>query len=619
MNMSDATNKYDILDGRNHLYQWDTGRTVSFPQSQAVEEVHIPTGQGLIKRTLQNGILTIPDLALQQEGPLILFLVQIQDGRYTKQKVQIDVYPRPKPADYIDPPEESSTIDLIIDRLQQQVETDLNFTPTINQIKQTVAGLCNDITAFQQTSSALSDSIDSIRENEAELSGTVNGMRQQVASLSNTMDDLKDYLGYSDGDVIGLEADFQNSVFTHLGGATGLNPGTDFDRFPMYGERKRCNVADNGSILAWYGDAGFKEDGSNGQVMVYQPKFYYRVVPVKLDPIATGIGHHLRKARYYLSAIPKPGFLLHPAFYDEAGNEVSYILYSAYEGCLYDTSSGAYNQTDVQTMDAAADKLSSIAGVKPVSGLVQAFTRTAAEQMAQNRGKGWHIDTIKAVSAQQLLMMLEYGTLQLQLAFGKGVSQITDIASYNCASLTGSTSSLGNTTGNAVSTINEKGGVQTAETDNGKVSVSYRGVENPFGNIWKLVDGVNFYGNGTMGGGQPFLCSDFNFAESKSTGNYLGAGFTLTNANGYVSAMGYSRTYDWLFLPSETLGNSSSPVGDYVYVTPNMNSYRICRFGGYWYDTSSAGGFSWNATNSPGAVARSFSARLIRIPTKEDI
>jgi hypothetical protein len=32
----------------------------------------------------------------------------------------------------------------------------------------------------------------------------------------------------------------------------------------MYGNRRRCNVLDDGTITAWYGDSNFKEDGSNG-------------------------------------------------------------------------------------------------------------------------------------------------------------------------------------------------------------------------------------------------------------------------------------------------------------------------------------------------------------------
>ena len=31
---------------------------------------------------------------------------------------------------------------------------------------------------------------------------------------------------------------------------------------------RRCNVLDNGTVSAYYGDINYKEDGSNGQVMV---------------------------------------------------------------------------------------------------------------------------------------------------------------------------------------------------------------------------------------------------------------------------------------------------------------------------------------------------------------
>ncbi len=115
----------------------------------------------------------------------------------------------------------------------------------------------------------------------------------------------------------------------------------------MYGGRKRCNVADNGTITAYYGDTNYADDGTNGQVMVYQPKFYYKVVPLKLEKnVDTGIGYHIRKANYYVSDTPKAGFKPHPAFYDENGNEVDYILYSAYEGVLKKASdTGYYNDS----------------------------------------------------------------------------------------------------------------------------------------------------------------------------------------------------------------------------------------------------------------------------------
>lgn len=434
--------------------------------------------------------------------------------------------------------------------------------------------------------------------------------------------DLRAYLGLTDEDILGVQVDYKNKTFTRIAGAVHLTKGADFDRFPMFGGRKRCNVADDGTIVAWYGDADYAEDGSMGQVMVYQPKFYYLVCPVVYDPIETGIGYHLRKANYYVSEKPRAGFRLHPAFYDANGNEIDYILDSAFEGSIWDADggtngTGAYLLLDEQVMTVSADKFCSIAGAKPASGLTQNLTRPNIEQMAKNRGDGWHGDLIKPVSARQLLMIIELGMMNTQTGIGQGVVSIPDNSAFNCSSLTGSTSSLGNGTGQAAQTINEKGGATTTETANGKTAITWRGTENPWGNIWKFVYGINIWGNSAMGGGQPYICTDFNFAESKNSGNYEGAGFTVTNANGYISAMGYSTKYDWLFIASETLGNSSLPVGDYHYITQNLNGYRIAHLGGSWDYGGHAGAFYWTLYNGVGFRYRTFGGRLVYVPTKD--
>lgn len=425
--------------------------------------------------------------------------------------------------------------------------------------------------------------------------------------------DIRAYLGMIETeDVLGLCVDYKNKTFTRLAGAVGLSAGADFDAFGMYGGRKKCNVLDNGTISAYYGDADYAEDGSNGQVMVYQPKFYYLVTPLEYDPIDTGIGYHLRKANYYITTKKRTGFKLHPAFYDASGNEVDYILIGAYEGSLYDTSAGAYITDDAQVMNASEDLFCSIAGVHPASGLTQNLTRPNIETMCKNRGTGFHSLGIKAMSAEQMLMMIELGTLNFQSAIGNGVTSITDNSAYSCASYTGSTASLGNGTGMASSTNDYTG---TAQTGNGKTSICYRGVENHWGNIYKFVCGVNIWGNGAMGGGQPFICKDFNYAESKNSDNYEGAGFTVTNANGYINAMGYSTKCDWLFMPSEIGGNSSLPVGDYTYVTPDLNAYRIALLGGSWYNSLNAGGFYWDLHAGVGYRYRNIGGRLLYVPT----
>ena len=432
--------------------------------------------------------------------------------------------------------------------------------------------------------------------------------------------DIRAYLGMIETeDVLGITMDYKNKTCTRIAGAKNLTAGADFDKFSMYGGRKRCNVSDGGTINAYYGDEGYTEDGSNGQVMVYQPKFYYLVCPLEYDRQETGYGYHLRKANYYVSETQRAGFKLHPAFYDKNGNEVDYILMSAYEGCIYDTSANAYMLNDEQVMDASKDKFSSIAGARPATGVSQNLTRPNIEQMAKNRGEGWHSFGIKTASMEQLLMIVELGMMNLQTAIGQGVVNLpwttgTDTTS-SYAGVTGSTASLGNGTGRATETTTYEGGVATKNTADGKTSICYRGVENFWGNIWKFAYGVNIWGNGKMAGGMPYICSDFNYAEGKNTDNYEGAGFTVTKANGYISAMGYSTKYDWLFMASECLGNSSLPVGDYTYITENLNGYRIARLGGAWADGSVAGGFCWPLTNGVGLRDRGIGGRLVYVPT----
>lgn len=431
--------------------------------------------------------------------------------------------------------------------------------------------------------------------------------------------DIRAYLGMIETeDVLGITMDYKNKTCTRIAGAKNLTAGADFDKFSMYGGRKRCNVSDGGTINAYYGDEGYTEDGSNGQVMVYQPKFYYLVCPLEYDRQETGYGYHLRKANYYVSETQRAGFKLHPAFYDKNGNEVDYILMSAYEGCIYDTSANAYLKNDEQVMDASKDKFSSIAGARPASGVSQNLTRPNIEQMAKNRGEGWHSFGIKTASMEQLLMIVEMGMMNLQTAIGQGVVNLpwttgSDTTS-SYAGATGSTASLGNGTGRATKTTTYEGGKATDYTVDGKTSICYRGVENFWGNIWKFAYGINFY----CEVGKPFLgyvCKDFNYAESKRTDNYENIGFALPSENGYISAMGYSTNYDWLFLPSEVKGNSSLPVGDYYYQNNTWDGYRIARLGGAWTGGSYAGGFCWALTYGVGTRARAIGGRLVYVPT----
>lgn len=88
---------------------------------------------------------------------------------------------------------------------------------------------------------------------------------------------------------VGLTIDYDNKSISRTQGAISLHMGNDFNDYVMYGGRMRCNVSDNGTITAFYGDSNYRDDGSNGQVMIYQPKFYYQRTP--LAKTTTTEGH----------------------------------------------------------------------------------------------------------------------------------------------------------------------------------------------------------------------------------------------------------------------------------------------------------------------------------------
>ena len=456
----------------------------------------------------------------------------------------------------------------------------------------------------------------------------VDGVNEDIVATNAAVSDLKAYIGYTGGDILGLHCDFENKIFTRLGAAAGLSAGSDFDAFPMYGQRVRVVVDSDGEIQTDMDPAEITETDLDYDVMVYQPKFYYKVVPLKLEKQSGGLGYHIRKANYYISSTPHAGFRVHPLFIDKNGNEVDYVLFSAYEASYmyWHATSQSTGYYDIfhdgvdtgTTIDYSADTLKSLPGVKPVSGKYKAMTKTNMETLAQAKSTNWHLDTIQSVAANQLLMVIEYGTFNLQNAIGKGIVSCTDVDGVNISSLTGSTKALGNATGAAASTIYDNAGNQTTNTTNGKVAVSYRGMENPWGNIFKHVNGINLWGDGSMNGGQAYIAGDYSFDESRRSGNYKPSGFTLSNGGGWISSFGYgTENFDWLILTSEVNGNganSATPVGDNCYVTSNLNANRIVTFGGDWHNGDSAGGFFESCIYSPGTKNSRIGGRLLYVP-----
>lgn len=427
-----------------------------------------------------------------------------------------------------------------------------------------------------------------------------------IQELQKQIADLEAFIGYSADDIYGVEVDFANKKFTRLSGAVNRTPGAGFDSINAFGGRKRCNVADDGTVTAYYGDSGYTTTGKNAagtpvQVMVEQPKFYYKVVPMVLEKGVKGT--KIRKARYYVSDTLKPGFKVHPAFVDN-GVVNPYIYLAAFEGALFDTSANAYILDNAQVADFAADKLSSIAGTKPAGGDTQNLTRANVRLLAQKRGKGWEQAYAATAAASQLLMLIEYASFDMQKAIGNGNTNQTSSAAN--IQYTGATVSLGNASG-AVTNAN---GIQI---------VSYRGEENFWGNIWTWVDGMNEENPDPFESGQAgtLYVADHGFADNSKASPYKNTGIHPDQGEGYVSAFGYSEEFDWLFIPAEHLGNSSLPVGDYFW--NNNPGWRVARLGGCCANGAYAGAFYWHLSNAASDRYWDIGGRLVYVPSKKEV
>ena len=350
----------------------------------------------------------------------------------------------------------------------------------------------------------------------------------------------------------------------------------DVSQLLVYSNMKRCNVADDGTINAYDGDAGYTEDGSNGQVMVYVRKFYY-----KLDVSEEGSlsGVNIRKGKWSISDTPDTGYKLHPAFIGTDGTtELDYFLYGAFEAIGQDNNgnySTNYNTTSY--------KMGSVGGnaYEPIGDLEIYTART----MAANRGTGWYQAAVRQTMAVQMLFAVEYG-FNSQLSLGQGFTDSSNTDPINTGTTTGSISS--------------------GSTTNAKIAVNYRGIENMWGNKFTWIDGLN------MNSRTPYICNSYSFADDTTTG-YTQISFNCPLSNTYQSVLGYDSNNDWVILPSEASydADQNSAIGDYVFTSRGNFAAHL---GGNWLTSSRAGVFYWNLAYTASARGRHVGARLMYVP-----
>ena len=239
-------------------------------------------------------------------------------------------------------------------------------------------------------------------------------------------------------------------------------------------------------------------------------------------------------------------------------------------------------------VDTGNDILSSVSGKKPFSGI----TRSNFRSIAALRGTGWRQFDFYLASAIQLLYLTEYASFYSQSMIGNG---LTDWASatwtaYNTQYAINNTG-LSNANGNAIANVSGGDGVLGSY-------MTYRGIENWYGHLWKWVDGFNINAN------VPYVCNvDTDFADDTAT-DYTDLGITLHNVNGWQNTL---EQISGGFLPASVDASSTTKITDYYYQDA---AWRVAMLGGNALYGADAGGFDWYLYNASGSLHASISGRL---------
>lgn len=274
------------------------------------------------------------------------------------------------------------------------------------------------------------------------------------------------------------------------------------------------------------------------------PQFYYKVE--KSGNIF----------RYYVADGPLDGFSLHP------GSE-SYI--ARYEGYLVNKSGGqalcSYSNTPAKT------------------GLTRAEFRNYAKNFASNA----QLYDFAAWCAVGLLYRVEYADWGSQEKINRGI--VNDSSVHK----TGETDAMVYHTGRAAGGL-----INTA-------AVQYRWIENPWGNVFEWIDGIN------VNNRVPYICTEPESYADDTTSNYTSSGITLPNS-GWIKGLGFSSVFPWALLPDTTGGGSAT-----TYIPDYINSsagWSVVDVSGCYTNASIAGLFFFDASQSSGISSQYIGARL---------
>jgi len=240
-------------------------------------------------------------------------------------------------------------------------------------------------------------------------------------------------------------------------------------------------------------------------------------------------------------------------------------------------------------------------GVVTANPTIISTTLGSTRTLCENIGAGWGEENIWTRSAWKLLWYIENATSNSQVALGLGV--------VSKASGTGFAGEL-NGADSADTNIGTNG-TGTGTGTNGYTPVVWRGLENPWGNVWNFIDGYN-----AIDAEYRIIRRDGlgTFADTLTAGNYEASiAAPLTNpAGGYVS--GYASNIEYepllalLFIPNAIDGASNSHLCDYFY-SKQKGQTNILLAGGLWNYGATAGVAALTSADVSSRAYRALGAR----------
>jgi hypothetical protein len=373
---------------------------------------------------------------------------------------------------------------------------------------------------------------------------------------------------------------------------------------PIQNKMRGCILDDFGNVIeylpsgSWIGQT---LDGSKGQVMVEVPSYYYKY---------SQIGNAMTMM---ISEFPLNGYTF-----------VKKRYISAYEASI-NRGSGVLCSIVNDSVDyRGGDNTSSWDGTyRSLLGMpVTNMSRTAFRNAARLRGSAqenpyaWNCLDYSLYKDICWLFYIEYATMDSQIAFnspdiygrsrgglGNGFTTKTDWGTYNNynpIARCGASNFYGNGSGEIV--------IATVSQDT-VFANRYRGIENPFGHVWKWTDGVNIQ---VSGGIVKAYISETpaNYSDSIYEG-YTNVG-TIASTEGYVKRI-LDNTKACL-LPKEVGGSSSSYWCDYYWGNASPDGLRGLLVGGAATDGVYAGLACSLSNFAPSAANAFVGSRLCFIP-----